>query len=76
MQTYRARRFVSLALGATAVFDVTGAAIYRAVRAGLPPAPDAGTAASPFRQATQDILAARQEAITRSGDGVEASPPA
>lgn len=76
MQTYRARRFVSLALGATAVFDVTGAVIYRAVRAGLPPAPDTGAAASPFRQATQDILAARQEAITRGGGGVEASPPA
>jgi len=76
MQTHRARRLVSLALGATAVFDVTGAVIYRAVRAGLPALPDADSAASPFRQATQDILEARREAITQASGGQGVSPPA
>jgi hypothetical protein len=68
MQTHSSRRWVSLALGATALFDVTGAAIYRVVRAGMPePAP--GPAAGPFQQATMELLAARRDAIVQATAG-------
>ena len=74
MQTDRPRRLVSLALGTTAIFDVTGAAIYRAVRAGLPRAPAPGP--SPFQQATRELLDARREAIMQARGKGAATPPA
>jgi hypothetical protein len=36
MQTDFSHQFAALALGTTAIFDVTGAVIYRVLRAGLP----------------------------------------
>jgi hypothetical protein len=70
MQTERPGRLISLALGSTAIFDVTGAAIYRAVREGLPPAPAAESAPNPFQQATRELLDARHEATLQArGDG-------
>ena len=66
MQTDRSRRFTSLALGTTAIFDVTGAVIYRVLRAGLPPPPPPDTAGGPFQQATRELRDAHHEAITRA----------
>jgi hypothetical protein len=64
MQTDRPRKLVSLALGSTALFDITGAVIYRIVRSGLPP--PGAPPASPFKQATAALLEARHEAITQT----------
>lgn len=64
MQTDRPRKLVSLALGSTALFDITGTVIYRIVRSGLPP--PGAPPASPFKQATATLLEARKEAITQA----------
>jgi hypothetical protein len=45
MQTDRPGRLVSRALGPTAIFGVTGAVLYGAVREGLPPPPAPGSVA-------------------------------
>jgi hypothetical protein len=66
MHRERPRRLVSLALGTTAIFDVTGAVIYRAVREGMPPPPAPGSAVGPFQQATRELLDARHEAIRQA----------
>jgi hypothetical protein len=66
MQTDRSHRFAALALGTTAIFDVTGAVIYRVLRAGLPPAPPPDTADGPFQQAARELRDAHHEAITRA----------
>jgi hypothetical protein len=66
MQTVSSYRFAALALGTTAFFDVTGAVIYRVVRAGLPTPPPPDSAAGPFRQATRELRDAHHEAISRA----------
>lgn len=66
MQTESSHRFAALALGTTAIFDVTGAVIYRVLRAGLPPPPPPDSAAGPFRQATRELRDAHHEAISRA----------
>lgn len=76
MQTKRPGRLVSLALGTTAIFDVTGAVIYRAVREGLPSPPAPESALSPFQQATRELLDARHEAITQARGKDSAARPA
>lgn len=76
MQTDRSHRFAALALGTTAIFDVTGAVIYRVLRAGLPPAPPPDTAGGPFQQATRELRDAHHEAITRARGNDGAAFPA
>lgn len=76
MQMDRSRRLVALALGTTAVFDVTGTVIYRVLRSGLPPAPPPEPATEPFRQATRDLQDARREAVMRARDEDGVSLPA
>lgn len=67
MQTDRsAHRVVALALGTAAIFDVTGAVIYRVLRAGLPVPPPPGSALDPFQQSTSEIQDAHHEAIMRA----------
>lgn len=72
MQTERSRRFAALALGAAAIFDVTGAVIYRVMRAGLPPPPPLEREPGPFQQAAAELSGAHREAIIRAQakDGV------
>jgi hypothetical protein len=52
---------LALRLGIAATFDLTGAAIYRALRSNLPPSPPQD--ADPFRSAMATILAAHREAV-------------
>jgi hypothetical protein len=66
MQTDRSDRFAALALGTTAIFDVTGAVIYRVLRAGLPVAPPPDPADGPFQQAARELRDAHREVITRA----------
>ncbi len=76
MQTDRPGRLVSLALGTTAIFDVTGAVIYQTVRERLPPPPAPGSAPSPFQQAARELLEARHEAIMQARGKDSAARPA
>ena len=60
-----ARRVLAFALGATALFDITGAVIYRALRSQLPEtgqAPQEG----PFQAATAIIQDAHSDALMRA----------
>lgn len=63
MQTGRSHWLTALALGSTAVFDITGALIYRVLRSSLPPPPPRGAGGGPFEQATRELRAAQREAI-------------
>ena len=50
-----AHRVASFSLGTTAIFDLTGAVIYRILRASLPPAPPGTQDAGPVLRATRII---------------------
>ena len=64
MQTDRsAQRIAAFSLGTAAIFDLTGAVIYRALRGALP-APPPESAAGPFRESTAILSEARREAVT------------
>lgn len=70
MQTERSRRLVALALGATAIFDLTGALIYRVLRSGLPtPPPPPPPGDGPFQQAARELRDAQREAVNRARGG-------
>ena len=60
-----AGRVLAFAFGAAALFDITGAVIYRALRSQLP---DAGhiTAEGPFQHATRTIQEAYAETLMRA----------
>lgn len=76
MQTDRsAQRITAFSLGTAAIFDLTGAVIYRVMRTGLPvPQPD--SAAGVFQESTAVIRAAHREALTRARGSSVATPPA
>lgn len=61
-----ARRRLSYTLGISAVFDVTGATIIRAVRQSLPPPPPASARPDPFESAMDTIMAAHREVLLRA----------
>jgi hypothetical protein len=69
-----ANRLASFSLGTTAIFDLTGAVIYRMLRAGLPPAPPETQRAAPLLRATRVISEAHREVASRArGKGNPAS---
>jgi hypothetical protein len=61
-----AHRFASFSLGTTAIFDLTGAVIYRILRASLPPAPPETLEAGPVLRATRVISEAHREVAMRA----------
>lgn len=68
MQTDRsAQRIAAFSLGTAAIFDLTGAVIYRALRGALPDPPAPGSAARVFQESTATIRAAHREAISHAG---------
>jgi hypothetical protein len=62
-----AGRVLAFAFGAAALFDITGAVIYRALRSQLP---DAGYVSpeGPFQHATRTIQEAHAEALMRAAE--------
>jgi hypothetical protein len=62
------RRVLSFTMGLSAIFDLTGAAIFRVVRPTLPEPPPIGSRPDPFRSAMDTIMAAHREVIVRARD--------
>jgi hypothetical protein len=62
------RRVLSFTMGLSAIFDLTGAAIFRVVRPTLPEPPPIGSRPDPFRSAMDTIMAAHREVIVRAHD--------
>jgi hypothetical protein len=62
------RRVLSFTMGISAIFDLTGVAIFRAVRPTLPEPPPARSRPDPFRSAMDTIMAAHREVIVRTHD--------
>ncbi|MGO8885789.1 MAG: hypothetical protein ACLPUO_17650 [Streptosporangiaceae bacterium] len=58
-----ARRVLSFTMGIAALFDLTGATIYRTMRPTMPQAPPASPEADPLRSAMATIMAAHREAV-------------
>ena len=64
-------------MGIAAIFDVTGATVYRTMRGVLPPAPareDDGS--DPFRAAMDAIISSHHDALVAAGDESGPSSPA
>jgi hypothetical protein len=62
------RGVLAFAMGIAAIFDVTGATVYRIMRGVLPPAPardDDGS--DPFRAAMQTIVGSHHDALVAAG---------
>jgi hypothetical protein len=71
------RRVLAFTMGIAAIFDLTGATVYRTMRGVLPPAPpapDRGT--DPFRAAMGTILSAHHDAMADTRDESGAALPA
>jgi hypothetical protein len=76
MQTDRsAQRIAAFSLGTAAIFDMTGAVIYRVLRGALPaPPPESG--AGVFQESAAMIREAHREAVTHARGRGGASHPA
>jgi hypothetical protein len=63
------RGVLAFAMGIAAIFDLTGATVYRTMRSVLPPAPLTGDDGSdPFRAAMGTIISAHHDALVDAGD--------
>jgi hypothetical protein len=62
------RRVLSISLGISAIFDVTGATVLRLVRRSLPEPPDPGSRPDPFQAAMDTIMEARREVAPHARD--------
>jgi hypothetical protein len=60
-----ARRILAFAMGIAAIFDLTGAALYRTMRPVLPPRPPRDDQ-DPFTAAMSTIMAAKPDAACRA----------
>ncbi|HEY2552052.1 MAG TPA: hypothetical protein VGI64_15905 [Streptosporangiaceae bacterium] len=70
------RRALAFTMGVAAIFDLTGATIYRIIRPRLPATPPRGTDADPFTSAMSTIMAAHHEAVLRAHDESGVTLPA
>jgi hypothetical protein len=61
-----ARRVLSVAMGITAIFDLTGMKIYRRMRPVLPPTPPSQDEQDPFLSAMSTIVSAHDVAAGRA----------
>jgi len=77
MQTDRsARRIAAFSLGTAAIFDLTGAVIYRVMRSGLPEAPPSPGAGAAFRDSAAILRDAHREASSHARGHGDAATPA
>ncbi len=70
------RRVLSFTMGLSAIFDLTGAAIFRVVQPTLPEPPPVCSRPDPFRSAMDTIMAAHREVIVRTQDKSGVTLPA
>jgi hypothetical protein len=73
------RRVLSISLGISAIFDVTGATVLRLVRRSLPEPPGPGSRPDPFQAAMDTIMEAHREVAPHArdvNDGNGAAPHA
>ena len=73
------RRVLSIALGISSIFDVTGATVLRLVRRSLPEPPPPGSRPDPFQAAMDTIMEAHREVAPHArdeNDGDRAAPQA
>jgi hypothetical protein len=71
------RGVLAFAMGIAAIFDVTGATVYRTMRGVLPPAPPrADDDSDPFRAAMQTIASSHHDAMVAAGDESGPASPA
>jgi hypothetical protein len=61
-----ARRVLSVAMGVSAIFDLTGMTVYQRMRPVLPPTPPRQDDQDPFLSAMSTIVSAHQEAAGRA----------
>jgi len=71
-----ARRVLSVRLGISAIFDMTGTTMFRVVRPTLPQPPPPGSRAGPFRAAMDTIMEAHREVIVHARDKSGVTLPA
>ena len=77
MPTQRSgRRVLAFKMGMSAIFDLTGATIFRVVRQVLPEPPPPGSRSDPFRSAMDTIMAAHREVAVRARDKSGVTLPA
>jgi hypothetical protein len=70
------RGVLAFAMGIAAIFDVTGATVYRTMRGVLPPAPPRDDDGSdPFRAAMHAIVSSHHDAMVAAGDESGAALP-
>ena len=63
------RGALAFTMGIAAIFDVTGAMVYRTMRGVLPPAPVRDDDSSdPFRAAMEAIVSSHHDAMVAAGD--------
>jgi hypothetical protein len=70
------RRVQSFTMGLSAIFDLTGATIFRMARSNLPEPPPAVTRSDPFQSAMDTIMAAHREVIAGTSDRSGVTLPA
>jgi hypothetical protein len=63
-------------MGLSAIFDLTGTAIFRVVRPTLPEPPPAGSRPDPFQSAMDTIMAAHREVTMGTSDQSGVTLPA
>jgi hypothetical protein len=63
-----ARRVLSFTMGIAAIFDLTGATVYRMMRPSLPECPQQTADDNPLRSAMSTIMAAHRDAVVRASD--------
>jgi len=68
-----ARRVLSFTMGIAAIFDLTGAVIYRAIRPRIPECSPPMADADPFRSAMRTIMSAHRDAVVRTSKESRAS---
>jgi hypothetical protein len=70
------RGVLAFVMGIAAIFDLTGATVYRTMRGAMPPAPAGDDDSDPFQAAMQAIISSHHDAMVTATDESSAALPA